>query len=104
MAESFLPGVRVADVARRHGLTPHHLTSWLRLAREGRMVLPTDDEAMMFAPVLVDEGASETTEPSAPDAGSGVIEVETGGMVLRAPANTQPRRLAELVSALRELA
>lgn len=91
VGESFMPGVRVADVARRHGLTPQHLTSWRRLAREGKLVLPAD------------EGLPETTGPSVPDAAAGLIEVETSDLVLRVPTNTLPRRLAELVSALREM-
>ena len=104
VAESFLPGVRVADVARRHGLTPQHLTSWRRLAREGKLALSADETAMTFAPVLVDEGLPETTGPSVPEAAAGLIEVETGDLVLRVPTNTPPRRLAELVSTLRDLA
>lgn len=103
VGESFMPGVRVADVARRHGLTPQHLTSWRRLAREGKLVLPADETAMTFAPVLVDEGLPETTGPSVPDAAAGLIEVETSDLVLRVPTNTLPRRLVELVSALREI-
>ena len=104
VAESFLPGVRVGDVARRHGLTPQHLTSWRRLAREGKLVLPADDTAVTFAPVVVEEEAPGMAEPSAPDANGGIIEVETGDLVLRVPTNTPPRHLADLVSALRELA
>jgi len=103
VAESFLPGVRVADVARRHGLTPQQLTGWRRLARDGKLVLPADDAAVTFAPVVVEEEATGMAEPPVPDAGGGVMEVETGGMVLRVPTNTPPQRLAELVSALREM-
>jgi transposase len=33
-AETFEPGVKVSAVARRHGLTPQHLTLWRRAARE----------------------------------------------------------------------
>ena len=104
VAESFLPGVRVADVARRHGLTPQQLTGWRRLAREGKLVLPADETAMTFAPVVVEGEAPGTAETPVPDADRGIIEVETSGMVLRVPTNTPPGRLAELVSALRDLA
>ena len=102
VAESFLPGIRVCDVARKHGLTPQHLTSWRRLAREGRLVLPADEEAMTFAPVLVDEDAPGADGPAARDHGPGVIEIETCGIVLRVPLETSPQRLAGLVSALRK--
>lgn len=36
VAESFLPGARVGDVV------PSQLTTWRRLAREGRLALPWD--------------------------------------------------------------
>lgn len=74
VAESFLPGVRVADVARRHGLTPQHLTSWRRLAREGKLVLPADETAMAFAPVLIEDDASGAAQSTSLDRGPGVIE------------------------------
>ena len=38
VAESFQPGVRVADVARRHGLASHQLSDWRRQARRKRPI------------------------------------------------------------------
>ena len=38
VAESFQPGVRVVDVARRHGLAAHQLSDWRRHARQGLLV------------------------------------------------------------------
>jgi transposase len=35
--ESGVPGVRVVDVARRHGLHPNQLYSWRRQARAGEV-------------------------------------------------------------------
>jgi len=37
--ESFEPGVTVSEGARRHRMSPQHLTLWRRAAREGRLTL-----------------------------------------------------------------
>lgn len=42
VAESFRPGARVVDVARRHELAPHQLSDWRRQARQGLLALPGD--------------------------------------------------------------
>ncbi|MDP1578119.1 MAG: transposase, partial [Cypionkella sp.] len=42
VAESFQPGAKVVDVARRHGVVAHQLSDWRRQAREGLLSLALD--------------------------------------------------------------
>ena len=36
VAESFVPGARVGEVARRHGVLPSQLTTWRRMGSCGK--------------------------------------------------------------------
>lgn len=96
VAESFEPGVKVSAVARRHGLTPQHLTEWRRSAREGRLMLPLAGEGP-FAQLVV-EGRSA---PGYEDPGGGEISIETGGIIVRVPVDISAARLGEIVRVLR---
>ena len=107
VAESFQPGARVADVARRHDLAAHQLSDWRRQAREGRLVLPADamagvasDALPAFVPVSVepeDVGRSADAERTV-----GIITIEIGNdLVLRVPGDVPAERAAALVRALR---
>ncbi|MBB4245543.1 transposase-like protein [Rhizobium tropici] len=40
VAESLEPGVRVVDVARRHGVIANQLSDWRRQARDCILILP----------------------------------------------------------------
>ena len=107
VAESFQPGARMADVARRHDLAAHQLSDWRRQAREGRLVLPADamagvasDALPAFVPVSVEP---EDVGRSA-DAGRtvGIITIEIGNdLVLRVPGDVPAERAAALARALR---
>ena len=59
VAESYQPGARVVDMARKYDLLPHHLSDWRRHARQGRLALPGD---LMDA--LNGSPASESAEPA----------------------------------------
>ena len=84
--ESYAPGAKVCDVARRHGMAPQHLSTWRGLARKGKLVLPMpDDGEDLLAPVEV---LREAALPSEAPPASGMIEIEAGGAIVRVSFDT----------------
>jgi transposase len=97
--ESLEPGASVSEVARRHRITPQQLTQWRRAARQGRLPASigsgeTVGEAS-FVPVAIETDRREPVSV-VPD----LIVIEMNGMVLKLPAQTAARRIAEIVFAL----
>lgn len=84
--ESFEPGARVCDVARRHGLTPQHLSTWRSLARKGELAIPVPEEDLpAFAALEVVDGSPATS--GAP------IEIEAVGVFVRVAPDTPAARI-----------
>jgi transposase len=104
VAESFGVGVRVVDVARRHGVLAHQLSDWRRQARQGLLALPEDAmdglEAA-FVPLTLELAPTAATEPGG---AAGTITIEIGEVVLRVPGDVPAQRAAALVRALRGVA
>jgi len=95
VAESFVAGSRVVDVARRHAVSPQQLTTWRRLARRGSLALP-GESPLDFAALVLDE------PPAPPPANSPApIEIEVGGIVVRLAGNSPAARVGEIAVALR---
>ena len=97
--ESFEPGATVSEVARRHRISPQHLTLWRRAARQGRLSVSVGyDEKVgdaSFVPLAID---TDRREPVS--AVNDRIVIELNGMVLKLPAQTAASRIAEIVFAL----
>lgn len=101
-AESFMPGVRVADVARKHGTTRWQIYDWRKRLRDGRLALPERFAALpSFAALVVEE-------PDAPQAASrpngresGVIEVVVDDVVIRADVEADVDHLSRVIRAAR---
>lgn len=93
VAETLAPGVRVTDVARRHGVQPQQVTAWRRLARQGKLVIPADGE-VEFA-TLMFEAPEAATERTA------TVEIEVDGVVIRLPPDAPVERIGAIVRTLR---
>jgi len=111
VTESFQKGARVCDVARRNGVAPQHLSTWRRLARDGKLVLNIPDEASFATLVLDDAPAVDTksradtehagsSSPSKPAAAR--IEIEASGVTVRLPDDASPKQISDIAMALRK--
>ena len=97
-AESLMPGVRVADVARKHGTTRWQVYDWRKQIRNGRLVLPERLAALPSFAALVVEAPREPGPPAAP------VELVMDGIVIRAGADADEEHLARVIRAVRAAA
>ena len=100
-AESMMPGVRVADVARKHGTTRWQIYDWRNQIRKGNLVVPESVAAFaMFAELVVDDSAVDaaTARPASD------LEIVVGDIVIRAGANADEGQLTRAIRAARAAA
>ena len=93
VAEAVVPGAVIAEVARRHDLTPQHLSNWIRAAKAGDIVLPAERETG-FVPIIA----------AGPAAGCAVvpaIEILAGSLVVRIPVGCDGRMLENVLRAVK---
>ena len=100
-AESMMPGVTVADTARKHGTTRWQIYDWRKQLRKGNLMVPENVAALpIFAELVVDDSSAET--PSAV-AGS-YLEIVVGDIVIRAGAGADEEQLTRAIRAARAAA
>ncbi|MDP4026479.1 transposase [Methylobacterium sp. NEAU 140] len=106
LVEATAPGAVVSAVARRHGMSPQHLFTWLREAR--RAASPDAAQpAPSFVPALVEE--AEPGPAARPAQGRGrarrgpaaVIELEAAGVAVRIGAGASTAQIAAVIRALK---
>jgi transposase len=100
-AESLMPGVQVAEVARRHGTTRWQVYDWRKKLRTGQLVLPESVAALPMFAELVMEGAAPDASPALAGVG---LEIVVGDVVIRAGAGADEGQLTRAIRAARAAA
>jgi transposase len=89
VAESLMPGMRVADVARKYGATRWQVYDWRkRLRPQKRLALP-ESAAPAFAAVVIEDA------PRRPAAAC--IEIVVGDVVIRAEPGVDDAHLSRII-------
>jgi transposase len=91
VAESFAPGAVASTIALRHGLHRNQLYMWRREVRSGALG-NAGAPGLDFVPVVAERH---------PASGTGSIEIEIGGAVLRADAGVDLAFLGKIVRLLK---
>jgi transposase len=97
VAEAIAPSAVVAEVARRHDLSPQHLSNWIKAAKDGRFALPMD-EMPSFVPVVVESARANRARP---EGRSAVIEIVIGAIKVRVPDGANTRDVEAVLRAVR---
>lgn len=100
-AESMMPGVTVADVARKHGTTRWQIYDWRKQIRKGNLMLPESVTSLpFFAELVVDD--SSAAAPAA--VARSDLEIVVGDIMIRAGAGADEGQLTRAIRAARAAA
>jgi len=89
VAESLMPGARVADVARKYGATRWQVYDWRRRLRQERLALSDNTgSAPAFAAVMIED---------APQRQAACIEIVVGDVVIRAGPGIDDEHLSRII-------
>jgi transposase len=95
LEEAMAPGAVVSEVARRNGMSPQHLFTWLRQAKR-----EADNHPLAFTPVVVAPDVPQATPAGSREA---VIELAVEGAVIRVPCGVDGATLALVLQTLKSL-
>lgn len=99
--ESMMPGVTVADIARKHGTTRWQIYDWRKQLRKGNLVLPESVASLpVFAELVVDDSSAE----AAASVTRSDLEIVVGDVVIRAGADANEGQLTRAIRAARAAA
>jgi transposase len=94
LEEATAPGAVASEVARRHGMSPQHLFTWLRQAKRKAAASP-----LAFTPVV----AAPDPPPRPAACREAMIEVAVGSAVIRVPSGVDAATLALVLQTLKSL-
>lgn len=93
-----MPGVTVAEVARKHGTTRWQVYDWRKRLRKGSLLVPESVATLpMFAELVV---GGSVPEPS-PPGGICELEIVVGDVVIRAGCGVEEGQLTRAIRAAR---
>ncbi len=96
-----MPGVTVADTARKHGTTRWQIYDWRKQIWKGNLVVPESVAALpIFAELVVDDSSVETP----PAVAGSDLEIVVGDIVIRASAGADEGQLTRATRAARAAA
>jgi transposase len=100
-SESFRPGARVAEVARRHGTTRWQIYDWRKRLRRGLLPMPVGDSPAFASVVIASENRPSVSMQKKDDTQADVVEVVIEGVVIRAGSGIEEAHLARVIRAVR---
>ena len=104
-AESLVPGMRVADVARRYEVTRWQVYDWRKKLKAGALALPAETaHEPMFAALVVESKptrASRRSKKRGVTAKPGKIELVVDAVTLRVSADIDDAQLTRMIRAIR---
>ena len=89
VSESFRPGERVGEVARRNGVSRWQLSVWRSLARKGKLAVGCSGAGPAFAALQV--------EPASEPVSMGSVEVEAHGVTVGLQGDVEVARIAQMI-------
>ena len=101
--ESFRPGKRVGEVARRHGISRWQLSTWRSLARQGKLAVASSTQPVEVARQAQRAFATLEVDSARGPGPIGSVVIEARGVTVRLDGEFDATRIAEVASALRGL-
>lgn len=100
VAESYLAGAVVSEVARRYEISPQHLFAWRKAARTGLVALPSE-EGPTFVPVVT---PGDSSAMAGKPRESRLIRIEIAGAVVHAERGVDVGFLTDVLRAVKAAA